>query len=90
MESAEDVRASLAVALLGDLRRHEATSPDGEAAAARRYPERLWQFADHRIPRRLFADEAGRRAYTDALAQAALPVASSIREPRQSRQSCQW
>jgi hypothetical protein len=38
----------------------------------RRYPERLWQFADHRIPDWLFADEAGRRAYTDALARATL------------------
>jgi hypothetical protein len=56
MESADDVRASLAVAPL--------------------YPERLWQFADHRIPDRLFADEAGRRAYTDALAGAALPAPS--------------
>ena len=45
-------------------------------AVDRRYPERLWQFADHRIPDRLFADEAGRRAYTDALARAALPAPS--------------
>jgi hypothetical protein len=30
----------------------------------------------HRIPDRLFADEAGRRAYTDALARAALPAPS--------------
>jgi hypothetical protein len=37
----------------------------------RRYPERLWQFADHRIPDRLFVDEAGRRTYAAALAQAA-------------------
>ena len=105
MESADDVRASLAVAPLADLRRHEATSPDGRsrtssprrascrgrscwsdgsgrswsrrrASVDRRYPERLWQFADHRIPDRLFADEAGRRAYTDALARAALPAPS--------------
>jgi hypothetical protein len=41
-------------------------------AVDRRYPERLWQFADHRIPDRLFADEAARLAYADALAQAAL------------------
>src|SRR6185295_16006141 len=31
MESDDDVRASLAVASLGALRRHEATSPDGES-----------------------------------------------------------
>ncbi len=37
----------------------------------RRYQERLWQIADHRIPDRLFADETGRRAYATALAQAA-------------------
>jgi hypothetical protein len=43
-------------------------------AVDRRYPERLWQFADHRIPDRLFADEAGRREYADALARAALPA----------------
>jgi hypothetical protein len=184
MESPNDVRASLAVAALGDLRRHEATSPDGESGVAgllgtarvlswplvveaasglildgshravvlardfgarfavvqrvafdspevrvgtwcrvlglsiplatlggprdallaelererdrpfaclaagliidRRYPERLWQFADHRIPDRLFADEAGRRAYTDALARATLPVSSRPCEPCQS------
>jgi hypothetical protein len=40
----------------------------------RRYPERLWQFADHRAPAHLFADEAGRRAYAQALARAALPA----------------
>src|SRR5262249_13788589 len=34
MESADHVRASLAVASLGDLRRHEATSRDGESAVA--------------------------------------------------------
>src|SRR5262249_15285752 len=39
----------------------------------RRYLERLWQFADHRIPDRLFADEAGRQAYAEALARAAVP-----------------
>lgn len=42
----------------------------------RRYPERLWQFVDHRIPDRLFADEAGRRAYAEALGRAAAPPAS--------------
>ena len=45
----------------------------GGLAVDRRYPERLWQFADHRIPDSLFADEAGRHAYADALARAALP-----------------
>jgi hypothetical protein len=44
----------------------------GGLAVDRRYPERLWQFADHRIPDSLFADEAGRHAYADALARAAL------------------
>jgi hypothetical protein len=53
-------------------------------AVDRGYPERLWQFVDHRIPQRLFADEAGRRAYTDALARATLPVVSSTREAFQS------
>ncbi len=52
----------------------------------RRYPERLWQFADHRIPDRLFADEAGRRAYTDALARVALPAPSRPAPHRQGRQ----
>jgi hypothetical protein len=52
----------------------------------RRYPERLWQFTDHRIPDRLFADEAGRRAYTDALARVALPAPL---RPEPHRQGCQ-
>jgi hypothetical protein len=34
MESADDVRQSLAVAPLADLRRHEATSPEGESRVA--------------------------------------------------------
>ena len=72
MESANVVRARLAIASLGDLRPHG------------RYPERLGQFTNHRIPQRVFADEAGRRAYTDALARATLEVASSSREPCQS------
>ncbi len=42
-------------------------------AVDRHYPERLWQFADHRIPDNLFADEAGRHAYADALARATFP-----------------
>jgi hypothetical protein len=50
----------------------------------RRYPERLWQVADRCIPDRLFADEAGRRAYTEALARATLPVSSRPCEPCQS------
>jgi len=50
----------------------------------RRYPARLWQLADHRIPRRLFADEAGRHVYADALARAILRAASQSREPCQS------
>lgn len=45
-------------------------------AVDRRYPERLWQFTDHRIPDELFADEAGRRAYATALAHAGLPAPS--------------
>jgi hypothetical protein len=52
----------------------------GGLAIDRRYPERLWQFADHRIPDRLFAEEAGCRAYKDALARVTLAAAS---EPRQ-------
>ena len=60
----------------------------------RRYPERLWQFTDHRIPDRLFADEAGRRAYADALARVALPVPSRPEPHPEGRQpwggkSCQ-
>jgi hypothetical protein len=51
----------------------------------RRYPERLWQFADYRVPDRLFADEAGRRAHAQALARAAL---SSPDHRRQFDQSC--
>ena len=46
----------------------------------RRYPERLWQIAGHRIPDRLFAEEAGRRVYATALAQA--PAAISTTERR--------
>jgi hypothetical protein len=53
-------------------------------AIDRRYPERLWQFADHRIPDRLFADEAGCRAYGDALARVAVP-APSRPDPRRHR-----
>jgi hypothetical protein len=49
----------------------------------RRYAERLWQFVDHRIPDRLFADEAGRRAYAEALARASLPASSRSRQRRQ-------
>jgi hypothetical protein len=45
-------------------------------AVDRRYPERLWQFTDHRIPDELFADEAGRHAYATALARAGLPAPS--------------
>jgi len=52
-------------------------------AVDRRYPERLWQFVDHRIPDGLFADEAGRHAYADALARAALQAQS---RPGRSRQ----
>jgi hypothetical protein len=55
-------------------------------AVDRRYPERLWQFVDHRIPDRLFADEAGRHAYADALARAAVPAQS---RPGRSRPGCQ-
>jgi hypothetical protein len=49
-------------------------------AIDRRYPERLWQFVDHRIPDGLFADEAGRDAYADALTRAAHAT-----EPRPDR-----
>jgi hypothetical protein len=49
-------------------------------AIDRRYPERLWQFVDHRIPDGLFADEAGRHAYADALTRAAHST-----EPRPDR-----
>jgi hypothetical protein len=74
-------------ALLTELERERARPlvclGDG-LAVDRRYPERLWQFTDHRIPQRIFADEAGRRAYTDALARATVEVASSSREPCQS------
>jgi hypothetical protein len=45
----------------------------GGLAVDRRYPERLWQFTDHRIPDNLFADEAGRHAYAAALSQATVP-----------------
>jgi hypothetical protein len=38
----------------------------------RRYPERLWQVAGYRAPERLFAGEASRRAYADALVRADL------------------
>ena len=56
-------------------------------AIDRHYPERLWQFADHRIPDRLFADEAGRRAYTDALARVDVPTPSRPDPRRQRGQS---
>jgi hypothetical protein len=59
-------------------------------AVDRRYPERLWQFVDHRIPDGLFADEAGRHAYADALARAALPLSSRSARSRQDLPSdCQ-
>jgi hypothetical protein len=59
-------------------------------AVDRRYPERLWQFVDHRIPDGLFADAAGRHAYADALARAALPLSSRSARSRQAPPSdCQ-
>ena len=59
-------------------------------AVDRRYPERLWQFVDHRIPDGLFADEAGRDAYADALARAALARPARPGRSRQGGQSdCQ-
>lgn len=36
----------------------------------RRYPERLWQFADYRIPSTLFTDAKARAAYEAAIARA--------------------
>jgi hypothetical protein len=65
-------REALAVALERDRARPLACLGAG-LTVDRRYPERLWQFADHRIPHRLFADEAGRRTYAEALAHATLP-----------------
>ncbi len=50
----------------------------------RRYPERLWQFTDYRVPDRLFADGAGRRAYAEALARAALSSPDHRRQFDQS------
>ena len=50
----------------------------------RRYPERLWQFADYRLPDRLFADEAGHRAHAEALARAALSSPDHRRQFDQS------
>jgi hypothetical protein len=41
------------------------------------YPERLWQFAEYRIPARLFVDEAARQAY-----QAACARVSAVTSPR--------
>jgi hypothetical protein len=73
-------------ALLAELERERArplACLGAGLAVDRRYPERLWQFADHRIPDRLFADEAGRRAYADALARTALPAASRSGQRRQ-------
>jgi hypothetical protein len=49
----------------------------------RRYPERLWQFAGHRIPDRLFADVSGRHAYMDSVARATVPAGQ--RDPRCQR-----
>ena len=56
----------------------------------RRYPERLWQVAGYRAPDRLFADEASRRAYADALARAdlALPTPDPRSPSRQRAQGC--
>lgn len=56
-------------------------------AVDRHYPERLWQFADYRTPDRLFADEAGRRAYAEALARAGLAPPSPPDRRRSSGQS---
>jgi hypothetical protein len=60
----------------------------------RRYPERLWQVAGYRAPDRLFADEASRRAYADALARADLAIPPSdpgapSRQRSQDYQDCQ-
>ena len=73
-------------ALLAELERERArpiACLGAGLAIDRHYPERLWQFADHRIPDRLFADEAGRRAYADALARVSHP------DPSRSCQRCQ-
>jgi hypothetical protein len=65
-------------AAVADLLERERARPllclGAEVTVDRRYPERLWQFAGHRIPDGLFADEAGQRAYRDALARAARPT----------------
>jgi hypothetical protein len=79
-------------ALLAELDRERArplACLGGGLTVDRRYAERLWQFADHRIPDRLFADEAGRRAYADALARASLPDSRRSGQRRQGCQGCQ-
>ncbi len=63
-------RARIEAALARDLARPLVCLGPG-LEVDRRYPERLWQFEDHRVPDRLFAGEAGRRAYARALARAA-------------------
>jgi hypothetical protein len=68
-------REALAALLEGE-RARPLVCLGGDLTVDRRYPERLWQFAHHRIPDRLFADERDRRAYADALARASLPAAS--------------
>jgi hypothetical protein len=51
----------------------------------RRYPERLWQIADYRVPDRLFADEPSRLAYADALARAQAAPPPDQRSPSWQR-----
>ena len=63
-------RAAVEAALARD-RERPLVCLGGGLEVDRRYPERLWQFEDHRIPDRLFAGVAGRRAYARALARAA-------------------
>jgi hypothetical protein len=78
--------------LLGELERERARPLiclGGGLAVDRRYPERLWQFAEHRIPDRLFTDDLGRCAYADALARAALPASARPGPRSQGCQSCQ-
>ena len=90
MESADEVRASLAVAplamlggargpLVAELERADRSRASASASPSTgAIPSGSGNFDSHYISDRLFADEAGRQAYAEALARARFPVSPRL------------